>query len=99
MGRLVLVLSILMGSLLYGCGDKSVRASVDGKKLPMVEILPSADGLVVGANRTELYLPLLSGKRIGLVANQTSVIFREKNTDDGAKTHYTHLVDSFKAIP
>lgn len=32
---------------------------------------------IVGANRTEVYLPLLEGKRVGVVANQTSVIFKD----------------------
>lgn len=40
----------------------------------------------VGANRTALYLPLLQGKTIGVVANATSVIAHEKG--------YTPLVDS-----
>jgi len=39
-----------------------------------------------GADRTELYLKKLRGKRIGVVANQTSVI--------STKNGYTHLVDS-----
>ncbi len=30
--------------------------------------------LVLGAERTELYLPILEGKKVGIVANQTSVI-------------------------
>jgi len=34
--------------------------------------------IVVGANRTEQYLPLLQGKRVGIVANQTSVIFEKE---------------------
>ena len=34
--------------------------------------------IIVGANRTQLYLPLLKGKRVGIVANQTSVIFKDK---------------------
>ena len=40
----------------------------------------------VAANRTEIYLPLLQGKKVGVVANPTSVVFN----DNG----YTHLVDS-----
>ncbi|TYB74533.1 DUF1343 domain-containing protein [Bizionia saleffrena] len=43
----------------------------------------------VGANQTERYLPLLNGKRVAIVANQTSVIFKNE-----AETNYTHLVDS-----
>ncbi|WP_191859290.1 exo-beta-N-acetylmuramidase NamZ family protein [Hanstruepera ponticola] len=42
--------------------------------------------IIVGANQTEDYLPLLNGKRVGIVANQTSVIFKNDN--------YIHLVDS-----
>ena len=38
--------------------------------------------IIVGANRTELYLPLLKGKRVGVVANQTSVIFKNETTND-----------------
>jgi uncharacterized protein YbbC (DUF1343 family) len=34
--------------------------------------------IIVGANRTEAYMPFLMGKRIGIVANQTSVIFENK---------------------
>jgi uncharacterized protein YbbC (DUF1343 family) len=34
--------------------------------------------IIVGANRTEVYLPLLKGKRVGVVANQTSVIFKRE---------------------
>jgi uncharacterized protein YbbC (DUF1343 family) len=52
--------------------------------------------VVVGANRTDLYLPILKGKRLGIVANQTSVIF--KSSKDSSKStsssEYTHLVDS-----
>src|SRR5690606_12913776 len=48
--------------------------------------------ITVGANRTEVYLNLLKGKRVGIVANQTSVVFK-KNT-----TTYAHLVDSLLAL-
>src|SRR5690606_13706011 len=47
--------------------------------------------ITVGANRTDLYLPLLKGKRVGLVANPSSVVFKK---DDS----YTHLVDSLLAL-
>ena len=45
---------------------------------------------IVGANQTDNYLPLLQGKRVGIVANQTSVIFKQNG--------YTHLVDSLLAL-
>ncbi|WP_298238935.1 DUF1343 domain-containing protein [uncultured Algibacter sp.] len=47
--------------------------------------------IIVGANQTEIYLPLLKGKRIGIVANQTSVIFKTHNK-------FTHLVDSLISL-
>ncbi len=47
--------------------------------------------IIVGANRTSEYLPLLNGKRVGIVANQTSVIFKNDKS-------YTHLVDSLLAL-
>ena len=42
--------------------------------------------IIVSSNRTGHYIPLLEGKKVGIIANQTSVIFKE----DG----YVHLVDS-----
>lgn len=40
----------------------------------------------MGAQQTDLYLPILKDKKVGVVANQTSVIFKESGR--------THLVDS-----
>lgn len=48
------------------------------------------DKIIVGANQTENYLPLLKGKKVGIVANQTSVIFNPKS--------FTHIVDSLLAL-
>ncbi|MEP0214124.1 MAG: exo-beta-N-acetylmuramidase NamZ domain-containing protein, partial [Cellulophaga sp.] len=47
--------------------------------------------IVVAANKTNDYLPLLKGKKVAIVANQTSVIFK---TDDT----YTHIVDSLQTL-
>lgn len=47
--------------------------------------------IITGADQTEIYLPLLKGKNIAIVANQTSVIFKNNNTEN------THLVDSLLA--
>ncbi|WP_299111841.1 DUF1343 domain-containing protein [uncultured Winogradskyella sp.] len=61
------------------------------------EILKSAlddKSIIVGANQTEQYLPILEGKRIGIVANQTSVIFKKGEQN----TSYTHIVDSLLAL-
>ncbi len=54
------------------------------------EIIGKASGeIIVGANRTAEYLPLLEGKRVGIVANQSTVIFAEEEQEK-----FTHLVDS-----
>ncbi|WP_248723579.1 exo-beta-N-acetylmuramidase NamZ domain-containing protein [Seonamhaeicola sp. ML3] len=57
--------------------------------------------IVVGANQTEMYLPMLEGKRVGIVANQTSVIFKEEITTSlnaPRNDRYTHMVDSLLTL-
>lgn len=66
------------------------------------------DPVIVAANRTSEYIPLLKGKRIAVVANQTSVIFKKPtqlNTEhipskSGKMNHvaYTHAVDSLLSL-
>ncbi|MBT8204878.1 MAG: DUF1343 domain-containing protein [Eudoraea sp.] len=51
--------------------------------------------IVVAANRTSQYLDLLKGKRLGIVANQTSVVFRDTEHPEAGNTH---LVDSLLAL-
>lgn len=53
--------------------------------------------IVVGANRTSVYLPMLKGKRVGVVGNQTTVIFKNTFTPTGELT-YSHLVDSLLSL-
>ncbi|MBL4905802.1 MAG: DUF1343 domain-containing protein [Flavobacteriaceae bacterium] len=52
------------------------------------------EDIVVGANQMEKYLDLLKGKNIAVVANNTSVIFK----NDKAKSNYQHLVDSLLSL-
>lgn len=47
----------------------------------------NSENPIVGANRTEIYFPLLKNKRVGLVANPTSVIFKTNGVP-------VHLADS-----
>lgn len=47
--------------------------------------------IIVGANNLKAYLPIIKGRRIALVANQTSVIFKGEG-------RYTHLVDSLLTL-
>ncbi|MDT7833149.1 DUF1343 domain-containing protein [Flavobacteriaceae bacterium S356] len=51
-------------------------------------------GIKTGADKTELYVSALKGKRIAIVANQTSVITKKS----GEKNTYIHLVDSLLAL-
>jgi len=53
----------------------------------------NTNNIEVAANNLESYLPLLQSKQIGIVANQTSVIFKSKNQQE-----YTHLIDSLTAL-
>jgi uncharacterized protein YbbC (DUF1343 family) len=46
--------------------------------------------LIIASNRTAQYLPLIKGKKIAVVANQTSVIFTDKGN--------VHLVDSLLSL-
>src|SRR5436190_17761887 len=48
--------------------------------------LQTSNHILPGAYQTEEYLPLLKGKRVGIFANQTSVV------------EYTHLVDTLKKM-
>lgn len=52
---------------------------------------PAVEEIILAANRTESYLPLLNGKRVGIVGNQTSIM---KNKKGG----FTHVVDSLLAL-
>ncbi len=49
--------------------------------------------VIVGANQTSEYIPLLANKKVAVVGNQTSVIFK----DTIPNQNYTHLVDSLLA--
>lgn len=49
------------------------------------------EDIVVGANQTDLYMPLLHGKKVGVVGNQSSLILNNNK-------EYVHLVDSLLAL-
>ncbi|WP_394367573.1 exo-beta-N-acetylmuramidase NamZ family protein [Muriicola jejuensis] len=84
---------LLSMSLLFGCKGQGSGASMPAEIPGAARVDSTAQNLKVGANRTEVYFPLLRDKKVGLVANQTSVIFR-KDEGSGEKTSYTHLADS-----
>ncbi len=74
---------LLFVLILISCGNQNKLEATSNDDTAYTK---SDSSILVGANRTASYLPLLNGKRIGIVANQTSVIFHAKG--------YTHLVDS-----
>lgn len=53
------------------------------------------EALVLGANQTEAYLPLLKDKKVAVVGNPSSLILKAQTTSTEKK--YTHLVDSLIA--
>ena len=77
---------LLLVFTLNSCGSNSKsEQSNQNEILRQVQV---DNNVIVGANQTQKYLPFIKGKRVGIVANQTSVIFHSDS-----KT-YTHLVDS-----
>ena len=82
---------LLFVLVMISCASKVKNKTTE--KAETIEQTQMDSAIVVGANQTEIYLPLLKGKRIGIVANQTSVIFKNQ-----AHTSYAHLVDSLVAL-
>lgn len=66
------------------CGQKQLRHT------PKTDTPKGKEQIVVAANRTTAYLPSITDKRIAVVANQTSVIFKDKG--------HVHLVDSLVSL-
>jgi uncharacterized protein YbbC (DUF1343 family) len=83
---------LLLLLIAISCGN--ISKSEDRRRMTEDQPLKPNDSqletVVVGANQTQLYLPFLKGKKVGIIANQTSVIFNEHG--------YTHLVDSLVAL-
>lgn len=73
--------------LVAACGNPTKKTEPKTAEVVADETEITAVPIVVGANRTSEYLPLLQGKKVAVVANQTSVIFK---TNDS----HVHLVDS-----
>ncbi|SDS69162.1 DUF1343 domain-containing protein [Gramella sp. MAR_2010_147] len=83
-------LFFLIGTL--SCGNTNKQSDAELKKASETKKPHTASSeIILAANRTEAYLPLLKNKRIGFVGNQTSIIKTEKGD-------YTHLVDSLISL-
>jgi len=71
--------------LIISCGSKTTDTTKN--KITDKHAISTEKKIITGANQTDKYLPLLQGKNVGIVANQTSVIFKNN-------IGFTHLVDS-----
>lgn len=76
--------------VLATCGNDSENVAEGTQSQTEPQIVQEKKEIVVAANRTEAYLPILKGKKIAVVANQTSVIFKPEG--------HTHLVDSLLSL-
>jgi uncharacterized protein YbbC (DUF1343 family) len=87
--------------IMISCGSNDRKKSAQNNEMlrqAQHDITNSIDStIIVGANQIENYLPLLKGKRVGIVANQTSVIFKVERQKTKDKS-YTHLVDSLLSL-
>ncbi len=72
------------------CGNQTDSSANPSEEKTDTVKIDSIAPVIVAANRTAEYLPILKGKSIAIVANQTSVIFK---TDA-----HTHLVDSLLSL-
>lgn len=90
---------LLFVFILVSCGSKAEKESAQNNKVPQQTQHDNA--IVVGANQTDSYLPLLNGKSVGVVANQTSVVFKQiasTHKNEPGNDGYTHLVDSLVSL-
>ncbi len=103
---------IVIVLVLISCGNKTKEHTIAKditewqnevlENSPYLAQIPDADltKIVVGANLTDSYTSLLKGKSVGIVANQTSVIFNKSYFNSYLREYtiktkpYTHLVDS-----
>jgi len=88
---------LLFVLILLSCGSKTNNESAQNEE-SMNQVQDDKTNknnkpIITGSNQTNVYLPLLNEKQVGIVANQTSVIFYDGSQKTGARS-YIHLVDS-----
>ncbi|MEE9363294.1 MAG: DUF1343 domain-containing protein [Cellulophaga sp.] len=77
--------------ILCSCGNATTKNKKVTDTIKTEKRIQKKAIIIVAANRTKKYLPILKGKSIAIVANQTTVIFKRKK-------NYTHLVDSLLSL-
>jgi len=65
---------VITAALILSINAASVNTATAQKHNRTAKQATSSSQVITGADQTELYLPYLKGKRIGMVINQTSVI-------------------------
>ncbi|MCH7401102.1 exo-beta-N-acetylmuramidase NamZ domain-containing protein [Belliella kenyensis] len=80
--KILFLLTFLMNTLAFCKNPYPEKSEKDGK----MQLLESSisNQITPGADRSDLYLPMLEGKKVGLVVNQTSILTSQDNM---------HLVD------
>ena len=87
-----LLLSIpLLIATLQTCGNtpapNSSASSIQKDSSAVINVKARPDtGILTGAEQTEQYLPLLKGKRVGMVVNPTSIIGEQTSVDSLLKS-------------
>lgn len=81
---------------MVSCGNNLDTKQTSSKEEKLSTDNAAAKPIVVGADRTEEYLPLLKGKRVGVVGNQTSII--GTSTETNIEAQPVHLVDSLVSL-
>ncbi len=84
--------------LVSACGNQPKQQKAAKRDATTTFETDSVAPVMVAANRTKVYLPLLKEKKIALVANQTSVIFKTPSAKGDRSTPYTHLADSLLSL-
>lgn len=83
---------ILIATISFSCGNGSTTSR------PAQQVAEKLSEPLVGANQTEKYLPLLKGKKVAILGNQTSVIFKNPREKESSSNSYSHLVDSLLSL-
>ncbi len=76
------ILLVIMLIIIFSCNRKQSQGFAKVNSTPSL----TSGKILTGADQTEKYVPYLQGKRIGILANPTSIIANR------------HLVDSLKAL-
>lgn len=90
MKRQIFAIALLFCALLPQCHAQIQKADIEATQTPIKEdaslVFINKDHYVSAAMQLEDYLPLIEGKRVGIVGNQTSIIGE------------THLVDTLLSL-